>query len=59
MAELTEDEVFDLLDLMMARRYDADAMDFLAAYSDGMAEELFPGCHDLVILADALDSIDL
>lgn len=59
MTELTVEEVFDLLDLMMAKRYEADAMDFLAAYSDGMAEELFPGCHDLIILADALDNIDL
>jgi hypothetical protein len=53
--ELTVEEVLDMLDLMTVQRYQVDAMEFLTAWSEGKAEELFPGCHDLVILADVLD----
>lgn len=53
--ELSEAEVFDLLDLAVSQRYGVDAVDFLSSYSEGTAEMQFPGCEDLFILAAALE----
>lgn len=53
------DEAFGLLDKLAQRRYGADVFDFLAAYNDGIAEERYPGCEDLLELAEALDSDDV
>jgi hypothetical protein len=53
------DEAFGLLDKLVQERYDTDVFEFLSAYSDGLAEELFPDCEDLLDLAEALDSEDV
>jgi hypothetical protein len=55
MADLNLDEGWDLLDIMMNERYQSDAVDFMVAWEAGTSEEMFPGSHDLVVLAAALD----
>lgn len=52
---LTEAEVIDLIDLLATQRYGVDGIEFLTAYSEGKAEELFPDCEDLVELANYLE----
>lgn len=55
------DTAFGLLDREAQHRYNVDVFDFLAAYSDGLALELFPDCEDLLLIAEALeeDSFDV
>lgn len=48
-----------MLDKAVQRRYDVDVFDFLSAYNDGIAEELYPDCEDLLEIAEALDSDDV
>lgn len=53
--ELTEGEVFDLLDTAVGIRYGADVAEFMIAYEEGTAVQQFPGCEDLFLLAEALE----
>lgn len=52
---ITEAELMDLLDQMALTRYGVEGVEFLTYVSEGMAEQRFPGCHDMVVLAEALD----
>jgi hypothetical protein len=53
--ELTEAEVFDILDLAVQQRYQSDAYEFMAAYEEGTTHRRFPGSDDLLRLAEALE----
>lgn len=54
---MTFDEALDLVDTMVSVRYPGyTGMDFLAAFSEGTAEERFPGCEDLLELAEVLEA---
>lgn len=53
--ELTEGEVFDLLDTAVGIRYGADVAEFMVHYLEGTAVQQFPGCEDLFLLAEALE----
>lgn len=55
MEDMTWDEVMELVNTLVATRYGAEGMDFLAAYSEGTAEERFPGCEDIIELAEFLE----
>jgi hypothetical protein len=52
---ITEAEIMDLIDTMALTRYQVDGVEFLTYVSEGTAEDKFPGCHDMVILAQVLD----
>jgi hypothetical protein len=55
--ELTEGEVFDLLDAAVGYRYGGDVAEFMIAWEEGTASQQFPGCEDLFPLAEALESV--
>jgi hypothetical protein len=55
--ELTEGEVFDLLDTAVGFRYGIDQAEFMIAYEEGTAAQQYPGCEDLFPLAEALESV--
>ncbi len=52
--ELTLDEAWDVLELMMNERYDATGVDFMMAMDTDTTEQSFPGSHDLTVLAEPL-----
>lgn len=52
---ITEAEIMEQIDQMALTRYGVDGVEFLTYVSEGMAEQKFPGCHDMVALAEALD----
>lgn len=54
MTMLSEADVMDLIDLMAEQRYNVSGIDFLCAFSEGTAEDKYPGCHDMIVLAEAL-----
>lgn len=51
---MNEAEAWVVLDLATSSRYGVDAVDFLCAFSDGVAESKYPGCEDLLELAEWL-----
>lgn len=53
--ELSESDVFDILDLAVQTRYQSDAYEFMAAYEEGTTHQRFPGSDDLLRLAEALE----
>lgn len=44
----------DLIDQMAQTRYQVDGIEFLSYVTEGTAEQRFPKCHDMVVLAEAL-----
>lgn len=55
-ALMSWDEVMETINMLVAIRYPGfDGMDFLAAFSEGTAEERFPNCDDLCELAEVLE----
>lgn len=52
---MTYEEVFDLVDMLVSTRYGDEGVDFLAAFSEGTAEERYPGCEDIMELAEFLE----
>lgn len=53
-SELSEEEVFDILDLAVQQRYQSDAYEFMAAFEEGTTHQRFPGSDDLLRVAEAL-----
>jgi hypothetical protein len=54
---LTEGEVMELIDVLARQRYGVEGVEFLTAYSDGLAESMFPHCEELIELAEALEGL--
>ena len=53
--EMNETEAWDALQTATSVRYGVDAVDFLCAFSEGSAETKYPGCEDLLGLAEWLE----
>lgn len=54
---VTEVEILELIDQMALTRYHVDGIEFLSYVTEDpeFAEQTFPGCHDMIVLAQALD----
>jgi hypothetical protein len=52
--EMNEAEAWDVLELAVGSRYGIEAVDFMCAFEEGTAESRYPGCEDLLELAEWL-----